>query len=77
MQELVREFWGAILSLVAAMVWAIRLEGKTLQAEREIRRLWEQRKEDLDSAQRARSESLAMLHEIREDVKTLMSRESR
>jgi len=59
---------------VAFLVWLVRLESKGLQNEREIKRLWDQRKEDLEAAKASRNETNAMLGEIRDDIKSLIAR---
>lgn len=81
MGDLIKEFWGIILAGVGAIVWLARLEGRSLSNEKEIRRLWNQRKEDLERAEasrRAQSETLAEMRgdmkEIRGDIKKLLSR---
>lgn len=70
--ELLRDFWGILAAAIAGLVWLIRLESRGLSNEREIRRLWTQRKEDLESAKEAREQTNKMLSEIREDVKTIL-----
>jgi len=59
---------------VAFLVWLVRLESKGLQNERDIKRLWDQRKEDLEAAKASRNETNAMLGEIRDDIKALIAR---
>jgi hypothetical protein len=70
--DTLREFWALIAGGVAALGWLMRLEARGLANEREIKRLWTQRKEDLDAAQRSRDEANKMLDEIRKDVKLLL-----
>ena len=59
-------------AFVAAIVWLVRLEAKALGNEREIKRLWQQRKEDLEQAQAARDETNKMLAEMRTDIKMIL-----
>jgi len=59
---------------IAFLVWLVRLESKGLQNERDIKRLWDQRKEDLEAAKASRNETNAMLGEIRDDIKSLIAR---
>ena len=59
---------------VAFLIWLVRLESKGLQNERDIKRLWDQRKEDLEAAKASRNETNAMLGEIRDDIKALIAR---
>ena len=56
---------------VSGLVWLVRLEAKALGNEREIRRLWNQRKEDLEQLNRDRDDTNQMLTEIRADIKRL------
>lgn len=69
--ELLREFWGIVAAALAGLVWLIRLEARSLANEREIRRMAEQRREDLQSAKEARETTNEMLREIRSDIKNL------
>jgi len=59
---------------IAFLIWLVRLESKGLQNERDIKRLWDQRKEDLETAKASRNETNAMLGEIRDDIKALIAR---
>ena len=73
--EFLDHVWGYILAITAAIVWLIRLEGRTLSHDREIARMREQRHEDLAATSESRGEMLNMLAEIRGDIKTLMRKE--
>jgi hypothetical protein len=66
--------WKPLAAGVAFLVWLVRLESKGLQNERDIKRLWDQRKEDLEAAKASRNETNAMLGEIRDDIKALIAR---
>lgn len=70
--EYIKEFLAAALAAVAFLVWLIRLEAKALSNEREIKRLWQQRKEDLEQAQKSRDETNTMLSEMRADIKMIL-----
>lgn len=59
---------------IAFAAWLVRLEAKGLQNEREIKRLWEQRKEDLEAAKEDRSRLYNTLTEIQSDIKTLIGK---
>ena len=72
--DVLKEWWGLILSAVATVVWLVRLESRGKTNATEIKRLWSQRKEDLENAQKSRDEQAAMLTEIRGDVKKLLAR---
>lgn len=72
--DVLREWWALIVGSVAALLWLARLESRGLQNEREIKRLWSQRKEDLEHAQKSRDEMHEMLREMRDDIKMLLQR---
>ena len=59
---------------IAFAAWLVRLEAKGLQNEREIKRLWEQRKEDLEAAREDRNRLYNTLTDIQSDIKTLIGK---
>lgn len=67
-------YWPIAVSFVATVVWLVRLEAGSAENTKEIKRLWNQRREDMDAAQRSRSETNSMLAEIRDDIKALISK---
>jgi len=71
---LLKTLWPIIVGFVAFLAWLIRLESKGLQNEREIKRLWNQRKEDLDAAREDRQRIHDILTEIQQDIKALIAR---
>jgi hypothetical protein len=72
--EFVRTFWPVILGFITFLAWLVRLEARSLENEREIKRLWNQRKEDLEASRIAREDTNAMLAEIRDDIKALIAK---
>jgi hypothetical protein len=72
MIDIIQDFWALMMAFVAIVVWQVRLEARGLANEREIRRLWAQRREDMDVAKEHRDQQNAMLTEIRADVKRLL-----
>ena len=68
------KYWPIAASFVAVVVWLVRLEAGSAENTKEIKRLWNQRREDMDAAQRSRSETNSMLAEIRDDIKALISK---
>ena len=72
--ELIKTFWPIALGFVGAIVWLIRLEARSIENEKEIKRLWLQRKEDLEVSRQAREDTNKMLGEIRDDIKALIAR---
>lgn len=70
--DYLKEILAAGSAFVAFLIWLIRLEAKALGNEKEIKRLWQQRKEDLEQAQNARDETNKMLAEMRTDIKMIL-----
>lgn len=75
MTDIIKDWWAAILALVSFVAWLVRMESKTKANEREIQRLWEQRKEDLAHADKARDAQNSILAEMRADIKLLLQRQ--
>jgi len=74
--DYLKEILAAGSAVVAFLIWLIRLEAKALGNEKEIKRLWQQRKEDLEQAQTARDETNKMLAEMRTDIKMILKHSS-
>ena len=74
MTEILLNFWPVVLGFISLIVWLVRLEGRSVDNTKEIKRLWNQRKEDLEISRQSREETNKMLSEIRADIKTLMSK---
>ena len=74
MPEWMHEGWKVVAGAVAFLVWLVRLEAKGLQNEKEIKRLWSQRKEDLDAAKEDRQRIHNILTEIQGDIKQLIAK---
>ena len=72
--ELLKEYWGLIVAGVTLVVWSIRLEAKANENSKEIRRIWNQRAEDLAAHKEAREATNLLLTELRNDVKILLGR---
>ena len=72
--ELIVAYWPIFMGFVAFLVWLIRLEARSVENAKEIRRLWNQRREDMESAKQAREDTNAMLAEIRDDIKALIAK---
>jgi hypothetical protein len=72
--ESVLKFWPVAVGFVALIVWLIRLEARAMDNTKEIRRLWNQRREDLEASKQARDDTNKMLAEIRDDIKALIAR---
>jgi hypothetical protein len=72
--DLVLTFWPIILGFVAFLVWLIRLEARSVENSKEIKRLWNQRREDMELSRQSREDTNKMLAEIRDDIKALIAR---
>ena len=72
--DVILKFWPIVMGFVAFLVWLIRLEARSVENTREIKRLWNQRREDMDAAKVAREDTNAMLAEIRDDIKALIAK---
>ena len=72
--ESVLKFWPVAMGFVTLIVWLIRLEARAMDNTKEIRRLWHQRREDLEASKQARDDTNRMLAEIRDDIKALISK---
>jgi hypothetical protein len=74
MADLIRTFWPVVVAFVAFLVWLIRLEARSVENGKEIKRLWNQRKEDMELSRQSREDTNKMLAEIRDDIKALIAR---
>ena len=72
--EVVLQFWPVFMAFLAFLIWLIRLEARSVENTREIKRLWNQRREDMDAAKVAREDTNKMLAEIRDDIKALIAK---
>jgi len=74
MLEVMRDYWALVAGAVGGLTWLVRLESRGIANEKEIKRLWEQRREDLHKAETSRKEMLDTLKEMRADIKKLLER---
>ena len=72
--DLVLTFWPIILGFIAFLVWLIRLEARSVENSKEIKRLWNQRREDMELSRQSREDTNKMLGEIRDDIKSLIAK---
>ena len=72
--DLLRAFWPIALGFIGFLVWLVRLEARSVENGKEIKRLWNQRKEDQELSRQARDDTNMMLAEIRDDIKALISK---
>ena len=76
MSEALLKYWPIATAFVGFLVWLIRLESRSIENTKEIKRLWSQRREDMDLARQSREDTNQMRAEIRDDIKSLI-RETR
>ena len=74
MTENILKFWPVVLGFIGFLVWLIRLEARSVENTKEIKRLWNQRREDLEASKAAREDTNRMLAEIRDDIKALIAK---
>ena len=74
MTEFIISFWPIFVAFVAFLAWLIRLEARSIENGREIKRLWSQRREDLEASRLSREDTNRMLGEIRDDIKALIAK---
>lgn len=72
--ELFKTFWPVVLAFIGFLVWLIRLESRSIENTKEIKRLWHQRREDLESSRLAREHTNKILEEIQRDIKALIGK---
>jgi hypothetical protein len=72
--ELILTFWPIMLAFVSFFVWLIRLEARSVENGKEIKRLWNQRREDMELSRQSREDTNKMLAEIRDDIKSLIAK---
>jgi hypothetical protein len=72
--ELVRTFWPIFMAAVLFLAWLVRLESRSIENGKEIKRLWNQRKEDMELSRQSREDTNKMLAEIRDDIKALIAK---
>lgn len=72
--EILIQFWPIVLGFVGLIVWLVRLEARAMDNTKEIKRLWNQRREDLEASKEARDDTNKMLAEIRDDIKALIAK---
>ena len=72
MTDMIRTWWPVAVTAIAAIAWLIRLEARGILNGTEIKRLWSQRKEDMEAAKDSRDRMDRRLDEIGSDIKTLL-----
>ncbi len=72
--DLLIQFWPIVIGFIALIVWLVRLEARAMDNTKEIKRLWNQRREDLEASKEAREDTNKMLAEIRDDIKALIAK---
>jgi hypothetical protein len=74
MSETILKYWPILIGFIGFLVWLIRLESRSIENTKEIKRLWNQRKEDMEISRQSREDTNRMLAEIRDDIKALIAK---
>ena len=74
MPETILKYWPILIGFIGFLVWLIRLESRSIENTKEIKRLWNQRKEDMEISRQSREDTNKMLAEIRDDIKALIAK---
>jgi hypothetical protein len=74
MPETILKYWPILIGFIGFLVWLIRLESRSIENTKEIKRLWNQRKEDMEISRQSREDTNRMLAEIRDDIKALIAK---
>jgi len=72
MMDALRDYWAIIAAAIAVVVWLVRLESRGISNATEVKRLWAQRKEDMEAARDSRDRMDRRLDEIGGDIKTIL-----
>ena len=72
--DLLLTYWPIFMGFIGFLVWLIRLEARSVENTKEIKRLWNQRREDLELSRQSREDTNKMLAEIRDDIKSLIAK---
>ena len=72
MTDMIRTWWPVAVTVIAAIAWLIRLEARGISNGTEIKRLWSQRKEDMEAAKDSRDRMDRRLDEIGSDIKEIL-----
>lgn len=79
--ETLTDYWPVVLTTIGFIVWLVRLESRSVAIEKELKRMAEQRKEDLKNSEKSREDQKEILTEMKDgmktmtaDIKTLLSR---
>lgn len=70
--ELLREHWVVFVALVSAIAWAVRLEAGMLGNRKDIKRMEDQRRDDMKDAERHRDKVDVKLSGIETDIKQIL-----
>jgi hypothetical protein len=74
MNDLLKDYWHVVLSVLAAVVFVIRMEGRMSFHGIEIKRLQKQRDDDQNHHQRSRDELHTMLRDMDSKLDRLIER---
>lgn len=72
LEEILSSYWTVIAGLVAALFWAGRVEAGMLQNRKDIKRMEEQRRDDIQEAHKHRDKVDTKLDHISDDVNRVL-----
>jgi len=75
MPEIIRDYWHIIGAAIGAVIFVVRMEGRTSFHAVELERLQRQRDADQEAAQRSRDETHRMLHDMNAKLDRLIERQ--
>ena len=70
--EIIKEYWAILAAFVGFIVWLARLESGMLSNGKAIKRMEDQRKEDIKRADAQRDKMDDNIKEIRTDIKQVL-----
>lgn len=72
--EFVQQYWPLALGAISVIVWLVRLESRIFGNSKEIKRLGEQRSDDLRAAEEKRADDLRAVKEARDRTDAKLDR---
>lgn len=70
--DLLKEYWALFVGLISGVVWLVRLEAGMVSNRKDIKRIEDQRREDLKDAERHRDRVDVKLTGIETDIKQIL-----
>ena len=70
--DVLKEYWAILMAFVGFVVWLVRLEAGMLRNGQDIKRMEEQRKEDVENARNQRDKMEEHITTIGGDIKQIL-----